>query len=124
MKKKSILTVSLIAALALGLAFSTAGMAGEKSRQTVITGTIYCVDITGKMVTKAGICPAEHVAHVLITDDGRAVMLGGGEKVEKLIRNIALPAGTRVSIRGELVEELSAIQGEELLLNGGAAGGP
>ncbi len=121
MRRANLLTISLAIVLGLMLALSINGIAGEK--QTTISGTIHCIDSQGNLSVKAGVCPADHIAHLLITDDGRAIMLGGGEKVEKLIRNLVIPAGTNVKISGEMGEEFNAISVEEIALSVGAAGG-
>lgn len=121
MRKTTVLMVSLLFVFGLMLAMSADGVAAEKA---TLTGTIHCIDASGKLHVKAGVCPAEHIGHVIITDDGRAVMLGGSERMEQLVRNLAIPAGTKVSVRGMLSEELSAIEMEELVLSVGGAGGP
>lgn len=119
MRKTTAVTVSLLFVLSLMLAMAGEGLAAE---QTTLTGTIHCIDISGKLHVKAGVCPADHIAHVIITDDGRAVMLGGGEKMEALIRNLAIPAGTKVGVRGGYQREFSAMEVEEIIMSVGAAG--
>ncbi len=124
MNRRNLLTVSMVMALALMLVVPANVMAGEMGSKEVLTGTIHCIDTSGKMTTKAGVCPADHIAHVIITDDGRAVMLGGGEKAEQLIRNLAYPAGTRVSVSGDVFEGLSAIEVDELWFKASEIAGP
>ncbi len=120
MNRRNLITVSMVMALALMLVVSMNVMAGDK---TTLTGTIHCIDTSGRLNPKAGVCPADHIAHVIITDDGRAVMLGGGEKAEQLIRNIAYPVGTKVSVRGDFMEGLSAIEVDELWFKAGEMAG-
>ena len=123
MRRETLLTISLAVALVFMLALANSGEAREiKTELTTLTGTIHCIGLDGKLHIKAGVCPADHIAHVIITEDGRAVMLGGSEKMEKLIRNLSLPAGTKVKVRGQMAEELSAIDMEELIIGIGAAG--
>jgi len=120
MKKALILSVAIAIALSFTLALSSNALAGGKA--TTITGTIHCIDSSGKMHVKAGVCPADHIGHILLTDDGRAIMLGGGEKMEAAVRNLNISAGTKVKIKGEMAEDLSAIKIEEIVAGVGAGG--
>lgn len=120
MKRAAMLTAVLSVVLGLMLVIPGTGLAG--GGKTSLTGTIHCIDNSGKMHTKAGVCPADHIAHVIITDDGRAVMLGGGEKIEKLVRELSFPAGTRVKAKGKMSDDLSAMELEELIIGAGAGG--
>jgi len=124
MKKRVLLTASLAVIMAFVLAISGSALAAEHKAPGTLTGTIYCIDASGKMLPKAGVCPAEHIGHLIMTDDGRAIMLGGGEKMEQLIRNMVLPSGAKVRVRGEMAEEFRTISVEEIILSVGAAGGP
>lgn len=121
MKRAAMLTIVLSVVVGLMLVLPASGLAGGE--KATLTGTIHCIDTSGKLHTKAGVCPADHIAHVIITDDGRAVMLGGGEKVEQLIRNLAYPAGTRVRVKGDLFEGRSAIEVDELWFKAGEFAG-
>lgn len=123
MNRRNLITASMVLALALILVVSANVMAGEKGSKGVLTGTIHCIDSSGTMHTKAGVCPADHIAHVILTDDGRVVMLGGGKKAEQLIRNLSYPAGTKVGVRGEYFEGLSTIEMEELWFKSGEGAG-
>ena len=120
MKRAAMLTVVLSVVVGLMLVLPASGLAG--GGKATITGTIHCIDNSGKMHTKAGVCPADHIAHVIITDDGRAVMLGGGKKMEKLVRELSFPAGTKVKAMGKMSDELNAMELEELIIGVGAAG--
>jgi len=122
MKKEALLTLSLAGVIAFMLAMSGGALAAGQKTPATITGTIYCIDASGKMSPKAGVCPASHLGHVLMTDDGKVIMLGGGEKMEQLIRNMVLPSGAKVRVRGEMAEELEAISVEEIVMSVGAAG--
>lgn len=111
--------LTTVLAVTMGLMFILTGSGLAGGVKANITGTIHCIDSSGKMHTKAGVCPADHIGHILITDDGRAVMLGGGEKMEKYIRNLNIPAGKKVRAKGMMSDELNAIELEELTIVGG-----
>ncbi len=117
MKRATLLTIVVPVILAFVLAMPIAGMAEGGSVE--VTGKIYCIDTFGNMTAKDGVCPIDHIAHVIITVDGEAIMLGGGKKMEKKIRKMSYPAGTKVKVKGKRVKELNAIDVEELTIVGG-----
>lgn len=107
------LTIALAVALSFTLAFSSTVLAQQKGEMH-IEGTLYCVDATGIMHLKTGVCPAEHLAHVLITADGRAVVLGGGENADKLIRKQVVPVGAKEKVKGQMIEGVPAMKVKDI----------
>lgn len=77
--------------------------------KTTLSGSIYCISSDGTMHGKEGVCPVDHAAHILITDDGEAYMLGGSTEILKQIRSASLKMGAKVKVEGDVSTAFRAV---------------
>jgi hypothetical protein len=86
---------------------------GIPTDKAILTGKIYCITAGGEMHGKEGVCTADHIAHLIITDDGRAYILGGSTEVLEQIRKAPLKASSKVKLKGVISPRHNAIRVEK-----------
>lgn len=107
---KVIAIMAAVAAIIIALSDAEALANGVPTGQATLTGTVYCIEPDGTMHSKEGTCSADHLAHLLITDDGKVFILGGDTEVMEEIRKAPLKKGEKVKIRGEVSPEHKSIK--------------
>ena len=120
MFKFNLINVTAVLLMASYLAVFSAYAAGDDA--AVVTGKLYCITSSGEMVYKAGVCPVEHLGHIMLTDKGKALMIshGGGE----LLRKMNVPPGASVEVIGRIIkEELKSLEIKEIRILEGVGGG-
>ena len=80
--------------------------------QEVVTGKLYCITASADLIYKAGVCPVDHMGHIMITDDGKALMIS--HKGDELLRKIAIPSGATVKMVTRIIKDLNVAEVEEL----------
>jgi hypothetical protein len=111
-KVKPVFT-ALIIALTLTILFPAFKVNSEENDAKVVKGKLYCITSAGELVYKAGVCPVEHLGHIILTEDGKALMITHG-RGEELIRKIAIPPGASVTVVGKIIKKLNSIDVEEI----------
>lgn len=107
--RKLILPGLLMAAM-LVMFYGSNALADEISTgETTLTGSIYCISADGTMHGKEGVCPIDHIAHLLITNDGNVYILSGSTSIEEQIRKAPLKASSKIKVKGRVVPKLKAV---------------
>jgi len=104
---------ALTIALTLTILFSAFKANSGENDADVVKGKLYCITSAGDLIHKSGVCPVDHLGHIILTEDGKALMITHG-RGEKLMRKIAIPPGASVTVVGKIIKELNSIEVEEI----------